>query len=196
MSVPQDESLVREALQAADGDTHAFAELVRRHQAAVLANCRYLTRSPDDAEDLAQEVFVKAFFKLESFEERARFGTWLQRIKVNHCLNFLRGRKGRAFVDANEPDVEPELRAPDDPSADADAALLRERIRAVLDSLPDSLRVPLVLCDVDGLTYKEIQDQLGLGLSAVKMRIARGREEFRRRWQRIEVARAARPAGA
>ena len=183
-----DELLVREALGAPDGDTNAFAELVRRHQSAVLANCRYLTRSPDDAEDLAQEVFVKAFFKLDSFEERARFSTWLQRIKVNHCLNFMRSRKGKSFVDANEPELEPELKVDEHPASEAEIASERARIRAVLDSLPDSLRVPLVLCDVDGLSYKEIQEQLGLGLSAVKMRIARGREEFRRRWTLLEHA--------
>ncbi len=190
-----DERLVREALDAPDGDTHAFAELVRRHQSAVLANCRYLTRSPDDAEDLAQEVFVKAFFKLDTFEERARFSTWLQRIKVNHCLNFMRSRKGKSFVDANEPDLEPELKVEANPASEAETASERARIRAVLDSLPDSLRVPLVLCDVDELSYKEIQDQLGLGLSAVKMRIARAREEFRRRWSQLESA-PPRPGGS
>lgn len=188
MAESRDEALVREALAAPDGDTRAFAELVRRHQAAVMANCRYLTRSADDAEDLAQEVFVKAFFKLDSFEERARFGTWLQRIKVNHCLNFLRSKKGKSFVDANEPELEPQLRVDEHPGSEAEVAAERARIRAVLDSMPDSLRVPLVLCDVDGLSYKEIQDELGLGLSAVKMRISRARDEFRRRWDKVNEA--------
>lgn len=188
MAESQDESLVREALAAPDGDTRAFAELVRRHQAAIMANCRYLTRSADDAEDLAQEVFVKAFFKLDSFQERARFGTWLQRIKVNHCLNFLRSKKGKQFVDASEPEMEPQLRVDEHPASEAEVAAERARIRAVLDSMPDSLRVPLVLCDVDGLSYKEIQDELGLGLSAVKMRISRARDEFRRRWDQVNEA--------
>lgn len=178
-----DEALVQRTLESPDGDTEAFAELVRRHQAKVMANCRHLTRSPDDAEDLAQEVFVKAFFKLASFEERARFGTWLQRIKVNHCLNYLKARKGKSFLDANEPTLanEPALRIESHPGTETELEQERARVRAVLDSLPDSLRIPLVLCDVDGLSYKEIQDQLGIGLSATKMRIARARDEFRRR---------------
>ena len=178
-----DEALVKRALDSPEGDTLAFAELVRRHQAKVLANCRHLTRSPDDAEDLAQEVFVKAFFKLATFEQRARFGTWLQRIKVNHCLNFMKARKGRKFLDAQEPSLahEPELQVSQHPAAQAEEEQERARIRAVLDSLPDPLRIPLVLCDVDGLSYKEIQEQLGIGLSATKMRIARARDEFRRR---------------
>jgi RNA polymerase sigma-70 factor (ECF subfamily) len=180
-----DETLVREALLAHDGDTLAFTELVRRHQGTVLANCRHLTRSSDDAEDLAQEVFVKAFFKLMTFEERARFGTWLQRIKVNHCLNFLKARRGRSYLDINEQEIAgaPELRVEQHPGTQAEQEQDRARIRAVLDSLPDSLRVPLVLCDVDGLSYADIQAQLGIGLSATKMRIARAREEFRKRWQ-------------
>ena len=179
-----DEPLVRAALAAPDGDTQAFTELVRRHQSAVLANCRHLTRSRDDAEDLAQEVFVKLFFKLETFQGRAKFATWLQRIKVNHCLNFIKARRGHATLELSEGEIaaEPALRV----EAAAPQALEREqrleRIRTVLDSLPDSLRVPLVLADVDGLSYAEIQQELRLGLSATKMRIARARQEFRRRW--------------
>lgn len=179
-----DEQLVQRVLAAPEGDTVAFEQLVRRHQSAVLANCRHLTRSPDDAEDLAQEVFVKVFFKLATFEQRARFGTWVQRVKINHCLNFLKSRKRRSFVDvdATSAETEPALRVDPDAPLRVETDEERARIRTVLDSLPDSLRVPLVLCDVDGLSYKEIQDELGLGLSAVKMRIARAREEFRRRW--------------
>lgn len=179
-----DEDLVRAALEAPDGDTAAFGELVRRHQSAVLANCRHLTRSRDDAEDLAQEVFVKTFFKLGSFEGRAKFGTWLQRIKINHCLNFLKGKKGRSYLDLSERELEtePALRVEAVNAEAIDEERRRERIRTVLDSLPDSLRVPLVMCDVDGLSYEEIREELGLGLSATKMRIARARKEFRRRW--------------
>lgn len=181
-----DETLVRAALASPDGDTKAFAELVRRHQSAVLVNCRHLTRSRDDAEDLAQEVFVKLFFKLGTFEGRSRFSTWLQRIKVNHCLNFIQSKRGRSYVELSEPEIAaaPELRIEDGALDAMDAEQRRALIRDVLDSLPDSLRVPLVLCDVDGLSYAEIQKELGLGLSATKMRIARSRAEFRARFDR------------
>lgn len=180
-----DEALVQAALVAPEGDTRAFAELVRRHQSKVLANCRHLTRSPDDAEDLAQEVFVKLFFKLGLFEGRAKFGTWLQRIKVNHCLNFMKARRGRTYVELSESEAADvsALRIEDTASAEVDLEQQRSRIRAVLDSLPDALRVPLVMCDVDEMTYAEIQAELGLGASATKMRIARARREFRRRWE-------------
>lgn len=179
-----DEELVRQIMDAKDGDTRAFETLVRRHQASILANCRYLTRSPDDAEDLAQEVFVKVFFKLGLFEERARFRTWLQRVKVNHCFNYLKSKRGRRFLDVHDPELQYEesmmvpSRAHDDVEHDEE----RARIREVLDALPDALRIPLVLCDVDGLAYQEIADALGLGLSATKMRISRARADFRRRY--------------
>lgn len=191
-----DEALIRDTLAAMEGDTAAFSELVRRHQATVLANCRYLTRSREDAEDLAQEVFVKVFFKLATFEQRSRFSTWLQRIKVNHCLNFLKTKRGKSYLELSDAETkaEPALRLDDSTSSGLEQDQERARIRAVLDSLPDSLRVPLVLCDVDGLSYAEIQARLGLGLSATKMRIARAREEFRRRFARI-TEEAGVPAG-
>jgi len=177
-----DDELVTAALDAAEGDTRAFDELVVRHQGRILANCRYLSGSADDAHDLAQEVFVKAFFGLKRFQGRAKFGSWVQRIKVNHCLNHLRKRKGKSFLDVDDPALsgETELQTPASPERDAGRRDMRERIREVLDALPDTLRIPLIMRDLDGYAYQEIADSLGLGLSAVKMRIKRAREEFRR----------------
>jgi len=178
----RDENLVREARAAHRGDMRAFDELVERHQGRVMANCRHLTGSPEDAQDLAQEVFVKAFFAMPRFEGRAKFGTWIQRIKVNHCLNFLRKRRGVDFVDVDDPQVETHERMAAAPEVEGalEARDRKRRIRAVLDTLPDTLRVPLVMRDLDGMAYQEIADEMGVSLSAVKMRIKRGREEFRR----------------
>jgi RNA polymerase sigma-70 factor (ECF subfamily) len=188
-----DEELVVAAQAGADGDTSAFDALVRRHQGGVLANCRYLTRSADDSEDLAQEVFVKAFFALPRFEARASFKTWLHRIKVNHCMNFLSRRKKHVLVDVEDPSLvgEPDLQSRESTERRVEARSDRERIEQILDSLTETLRVPLVLRDVDGMAYGEIADLLGIRLSAVKMRIKRGREEFRRQWDedREEVGR-------
>lgn len=187
-----DEELVQSIVGAPEGDTRAFEELVRRHQASIVANCRYLTRSAEDAEDLAQEVFVKVFFRLDSFEERSRVRTWMQRIKVNHCLNFQKRKKGKRFVDLDDAELSKEESLRVDPMAQPEAIAERALIRDVLDSLPDPLRIPLVLCDVDGLTYQEIADALELGLSAAKMRVARARDLFRRRF----VALGGAPPGA
>ncbi len=179
-----DEELVVAACGSPKGDLRAFEALVHRHQQRVLANCRYLTRSPNDAEDLSQEVFVKVFFHLSSFEGRAKFRTWLQRIKVNHCLNHLEKKRRQTMVSLEEEGLQiaPELRTRSHAERDLEAGRARLRIQQVLDQLTDNLRLPLVMRDVDGMTYQEIAEILDLGLSAVKMRIKRAREEFRQRY--------------
>jgi RNA polymerase sigma-70 factor (ECF subfamily) len=179
-----DERLVELAQGGAEADTRPFEELVRRHQGFVVANCRVITRSPADAEDLAQEVFVKAFFGLRRFEGRAQFRTWIQRIKVNHCLNHLRKTRGAVMVDISDvaAEVEPAMRTPASADVELQAATERDDILRVLDAMSDTLRIPLMLRDGDGLSYEEIAAQLGIGLSAVKMRIKRARAEFRARF--------------
>ncbi|MCU0635581.1 MAG: sigma-70 family RNA polymerase sigma factor, partial [Gemmatimonadaceae bacterium] len=87
-------------------DPRPFEMLVKRHQGFVVANCRMLSRSATDAEDLAQEVFVKAYFALPRYEPRAPFLGWLKTIKVNHCLNHLRKQRKATHVDLDEAGVE------------------------------------------------------------------------------------------
>ena len=177
-----DAQLVERLQQDRAADTRPFDLLVRRHQAFVLGNCRYLTRSAADAEDLAQEVFVKAYFGLKQFEGRAQFRGWLQRIKVNHCLNFLRKRRGLVMVDVEDETLadDPRLAQPAVAETRLSQQEQHDHISDVLDAMSDTLRIPLLLRDADGLAYEEIAERLGLRLSAVKMRIKRGREEFRR----------------
>lgn len=183
-----DEALIAAFRSSPGGDMRAFEELVERHQGRVLGNCRHLTGSPVDAEDLAQEVFVKAYFGLPRFEGRAKFSTWIQRIKVNHCLNHL-SRKRATAVSLEEPGVEArrELRVPARAEQAVHSLDQRRKITETLDALSEALRVPLILRDADGLSYQEIADHLGVGLSAVKMRIKRGREEFRRLFETGET---------
>lgn len=179
-----DEALVEVLRTGPVDDVRAFEVLVERYQARILANCRYLTRSHEAAEDLAQEVFVKAFFALRSFEGRSSFRTWLQRIKVNHCLNHLRRTQGAVMVDLDDQVAagHEALRLPPSADVDIDAAKDRDRIVAVLDGMSDTLRIPLMLRDGDGHSYEDIAAELGISLSAVKMRIKRAREEFRLRF--------------
>lgn len=174
-----DAELLKQAQEAPEGDTRAFEELVRRYQAKVMTNCRYLSGSPSDAEDLAQEVFVKAYFGLARFERRSSFETWVRRIKSNHCINWVT-KKRLKTVDVEPTVAENAART----EAEAERALDREdtraKVAAVLVELTETLRIPLILRDMDGMPYEEIAEELGIGLSAVKMRIKRGREEFRR----------------
>ncbi len=179
-----DEELVRAARDAPRGDMRAFEQLVERHRRAVYTNCRYLSRSETDADDLAQEVFIKAFFGLRRFEGRAQFRTWIQRIKINHCLNHLKKKEGKTFVPVDDPETQAEQELQVDPEAhrELDRETQRQAIDRVLDSMSDTLRLPLLMRDMDGLSYQEISESLGIGLSAVKMRIKRARSEFRRHY--------------
>lgn len=181
-----DDRLVERVLQD-EHDPRPFEVLVRRHQGFVRANCRVLTRSSADADDLAQEVFVKAYFGLRRFEGRSQLKTWLRRIKVNHCLNYLRAQRGGSTIDIEDLGPDAPVSSTDRADAGADQTDLRERIVAVLDELSDTVRVPLMLRDADGMSYEEIATTLGISLSAVKMRIKRGREEFRKRWEAADA---------
>ncbi len=177
----QDQLLVEAALRSRQGDFRAFDQLVNRHQSMVCTNCRYISGNEEDALDLAQEIFVKAYFNLKSFRGQSRFSTWLKRIKVNHCLNHVRKQQGKKYVDIEDPAlvVDERLHTKIRASAELEAREKRERIGAVLDAMSENLRVALIMRDLDGLSYQEIADDLNLSLSAVKMRINRARQEFR-----------------
>ncbi len=153
-----------------------------RHAGRIRANCRYLVGVEAEADDLAQEAFISAYFALKGFSGRSSFGTWLGRIKVNRCLNHLKVRRRRVFVDIEDVSVVgQDLRTGPGESSTLDDGD-RRRIDAILLEMPETLRVPLILRDMDGLSYQEITEVLDIGLSAVKMRIKRAREAFRTAW--------------
>ncbi len=180
----EDLELLAAVRAARDGDLRAFEQLVSQHQKRILADCRYLTRDENNAEDLAQEVFVKAFFGIRNVEGRSSFRHWLQKIKVHHCLNHLKRRDGKdAFsIDEESAETIPQLHVPPAVDENLAAQARREQIGEILRSLPDTLRIPLVMCDMDELSYDEIASSLGIRLSAVKMRVKRAREQFRLRY--------------
>lgn len=175
-----DYELLRAALNAPEGDLRAFEQLVANYQRRILANCRFLTRDEANYEDLAQEVFVKAFFALKSFEGRSTFRAWLKRIKVNHCLTHIKKQQRHRFESIDELHLEG---APAQADLDLESQHRRHRVEVILNALPDTLRIPLVMCDMDELSYDEIANSLGIGLSATKMRIKRAREQFRERYE-------------
>jgi RNA polymerase sigma-70 factor, ECF subfamily len=183
-----DDELLQKARQSPEGDLRAFEQLVQQYQRRIVADCRHITRDENNADDLAQEVFVKAFFGLRKFEGRSSFRHWLQRIKVNHCLNHLKKQEGRTMVDidADETRESEELTSPPIAEKQAEALSDRQRIARILDSMSATLRIPLVLRDMDELSYEEVAAALKISLSAAKMRIKRARQEFRNRYQAEE----------
>ncbi len=171
--------LLERIREAGDDDLRPFGELVKRYQGKVNTNCRFLSGSLQDAEDLAQEVFMKVYFGLARFEGRSSFETWLRRVKSNHCINFVK-KKRLDTVGLESPGVDAAGGVPPKAETALEREDIRGRVGMVLLSMSETLRIPLVLRDMDGFSYEEIAEELGIGLSAVKMRIKRGREEFRR----------------
>ncbi len=177
--------LLARVRESPEGDLRAFEELVRRHQSRIVADCRHMTRDDLNSEDLAQEVFVKAFFAMRGFEGRSTFRQWLQRIKVHHCLNHLKRRSGKTGTPIDDTTVEMHAELHVSPVVEEHFRQMseREKIAAVLNSMSATLRVPLIMADMDELSFAEIASALGIGLSAAKMRVKRARDEFRRKYE-------------
>jgi RNA polymerase sigma-70 factor (ECF subfamily) len=139
----QDEELIHRALQSPEGDLRAFEEFVRKYQRRIVANCRHITHDPNNAEDLAQEVFVKAFFALRSFEGRSSVRHWLQTIKVNHCLNHLKKEQRAVMVDIDEKeDWKSNAAIPRTEERGVELLAERQIIDRVLDAMSVTLRFP------------------------------------------------------
>jgi len=164
---------------AAAGSRDAFDELVRRHQAAMLTLARVLTGGRD-AEDLAQDVFVRAWRSLRGFRGDSLFRTWLHRVAINviRTSQAKQGRLRRLFDTRPSGEGEPfDVPAAADP---IDATLARRQvIDRALAALPAELRLPVTLRDVQGLEYKEIAALLEVPIGTVESRIFRARQRLR-----------------
>ena len=164
------------------GDTSAFEALVQKYQARIYTLCRYLLKNPQDAEDAAQDTFVKAFQGLKSFRPSSTFYTWLYRIAVNTCLDFKRKSSLRSFYSSADMSEKLDMVPSKLPSPES-AYAAKESIhalRAALNSISEKLRVVIVLKEIEGLPYEEIAKVLDVSVGTVKSRISRAREELRK----------------
>ena len=168
------------------GDARAFEELVLRHKQRVLAVAQRITNNREDAEDVAQESFHKAFLHLDNFQEKARFSTWLTRIAMNEALMLLRRRKGLLEVlpeSAGDDEVSGWDPFVDHSPTPEESCWRGERtellIRAV-NRLRPAVRTAIVLRDIEERSVKETAQLLGTSISAVKARIFQGRRKLRR----------------
>jgi RNA polymerase sigma-70 factor (ECF subfamily) len=170
-----------------NGDQSAWDEIVRRHSRLVFNVAYKFVGTYELAEDLAQDVFIKLFKSLGSFDRRANFQTWLVSVSRNLCIDHYRSvRKERETIARN---VDPADLASVAPGRGAHAALERrdrvQLLRTALDRLAPALRTAVMLRDVQELTYLEIADRLGLPEGTVKSRINRGRTELARHLQAL-----------
>jgi RNA polymerase sigma-70 factor (ECF subfamily) len=178
-----------------NGDAAAFDLLVLKHSADIFALLYRLTESPEEAADLTQETFLHALKAIKSFRGDADLKTWLFRIAVNESRNRFRWWKRRRRENTISLDATiGESKTPlgetfSSGSASPEENVLRDergnRLREALQSLPEIFREAVVLCDVEGLSYEQIAASLGINIGTVKSRIARGREELRRKLKDI-----------
>ena len=173
-----DEDLVA-AVQA--GDTTAFDVLVRRWDRRIQGAAFRVLGSDDEARDVSQEAFLKAFRGLRSFKREARFSSWLYQIAMNLCRDRLRRRRGREHVSLDEvvENGEPALRQRPVALEALQAQDLSRAVTAAIDSLPYEQREVVVLKEYQGLTFPEIADVLGVPLSTVKTRLYRALGQLR-----------------
>ena len=174
-----------------NGDPDAFDNLITRYSGDIYAVLFRITESAEDAADLTQETFLSALRSIRSFRGDAELKTWLTRIAINHSRNRFRWWKRRrrdATVSLDAPIGDSDGAIGDSIAGDAesaeDAVLRHEReaaLRKALAEMPEHYREAIVLCDIEGYSYEEIAASLEINLGTVKSRIARGREDLRKR---------------
>jgi len=170
LSLDDDFSLIKRFI---DGDESVFSELLKRHKEKV-RNIIYLTLSnTDGVDDIAQEVFITVYRHLKSFRFESQFTTWLYRITINKCKDHLRKKNIRSiFLPLR--DEEPVFESINE---DTD---IKHIVRNAIATLPDKLRIPLVLKDLEGFSYQEIADTMECEIGTVKSRIFRAREALKK----------------
>jgi RNA polymerase sigma-70 factor (ECF subfamily) len=175
----------RELVRRAQGeDQEAFEELLRRHQHRVFAVAGGILRRREDVEDIAQQVFVKAYFSLKRFDQRAAFSTWLYKITVNECWDLLRKKKVRPLVyesDLSEEQAKQVIAAEGKNSAGPDISdrlEARERVERLMEGLDERDRLMLILKEVEGFAVEEIAQVLDLNANTVKVRLFRARRRI------------------
>ena len=177
--------------QSREGNTSAFAELVRRYEGKIFRLAQHVTQNREDAEDVLQETFMKAYEHLDQFQGNSKFYTWIVRIAVNQALMKLRRRKtGKTVsldetIDTGEDTVVREIATWDE---NPEQRFSREELGGILDSAIESLEPPyrsvFVLRDIEELSTEETADALGLSIPAVKSRLLRARLQLREKLTR------------
>jgi RNA polymerase sigma-70 factor, ECF subfamily len=173
---------------AKKGDIAAFEELVKRYDRNVFRIAQHITQNREDAEDVVQDAFLKAYGNLGQFQGQSKFYTWLVRIAVNEALMKLRRRRPERTVSLDQDVQTDEDTIPREvadwtpnPEQQYNQAELRELLQKTIQGLPAGFRTVFVLRDVEGLSTEETAEALGLSIPAVKSRLLRARLQLRER---------------
>jgi RNA polymerase sigma-70 factor (ECF subfamily) len=170
-----DLELVRRCRQ---GDTAAFEEVYRAHSARLYSLLSRMVGGTQDAEDLLQDVFLQAHRKLDSFRGDSSLGTWLYRLAVNQCLDFLRGRQNRMARATDSLDDDAALE-PASPAPAIPSAISRVDLERAIARLPEGCRLAFVLHDVEGFAHHEVAGLLGISEGTSKSQVHKARMKLR-----------------
>ncbi len=180
-----DEELVA---RAADGDTESFNELIRRWERRIYALAYRTIGREEDARDVCQEAFLRAYRALPGFRGQAKFSSWLYRITLNLCRDWARRERRTPVVQAPEDTNVLELAAANEPSESVEDLVARRdltrAVRQLMARLPEEQRTAIILKEYHGLTFQEIADLIGCPLSTVKTRVYQGLSVLRRELER------------
>jgi RNA polymerase sigma-70 factor (ECF subfamily) len=153
----------------------AFETVYKQHAPRIYALATRMAGSPDQGEDLLQEIFLQAHRKLASFKGDAALGTWLYRLAVNHCLDFVRSRQARMGKVTDTLDVETAAQ----PVARRETPIARIDLERALERLPEGCREAFVLHDIEGYDHREVAEMLGIAEGTSKSQVFKARMKLR-----------------
>lgn len=178
--------------RAKAGDAQAFSRLVDKYERKIFRLAKHITQNDEDAEDVLQESFLKAYSNLDNFQMQSKFYTWLVRIAVNEALMKLRKRKSDRSVSLDEPHETEEDTVTreiavwdDDPEKKFSREELRDILQKAVDQLKPAFRTVFVLRDIEELSTEETAEALGISIPAVKSRLLRARLQLREKLTRL-----------
>ena len=171
--------------RAQKGDLEAYDELIKRYQERIYATVYHMTSNHEDANDLSQDAFIKAFQALKSFKGGSSFYTWLYRIAVNKTINFLKQRKNKLHMSLNDLDFNTEnnpdlvaLISDKTPRREAGLKELSEKLNEALLKLSEQHRLVMVLHDVQGQSHEEIAEIMDCNIGTVRSRLFYARQQM------------------
>lgn len=181
-----DEQLNQTINEVLRGNDEAFADIVTQFQNGVYHVCYRMLRNAEESEDVAQETFIRAYTKLDTFDQKRKFSTWIYRIATNLCIDYLRKKKPDYSLDATVPgteglDMYSQLASSDDSPDDEVVTLeTNDTVLDAIDQLSETYRSVIILRYLKELPLKEISEILDIPLGTVKTRVHRGREQLRK----------------
>ncbi len=177
------------------GEKEAFETLVARYEVKIFNVCYRMLGSQEEARELTQDIFLKAFRKIKGFRGDSKFSTWLFQVAVNHCRNRLKYLKRRRYYDTDSTDEpihgaqgEIERQLPDNarrPDVLSERAVMKRILHEAIQALSEDFRTAIILRDIQGLSYEEIAEVTGIPEGTVKSRIHRARMEHKERLKHI-----------